>query len=146
MRLSRICAITALLLTSADAVSASEKGAALMIADLVVVGQLRLSSLFLSVDGVHVNGAITPTEVLYSNSQNAAPLAFHYVLPCFALYKQFFDRQFACSYGVLWDHWSESKALLTQPGIWTLWHSGSSWTAPIEGLHVLYSLGSPVCD
>lgn len=63
--LSRICAIAVLLLTSGGAVSAVEKFTFIRSADAVVVGQLKLSSYFLSFDGLHVNGSIVATEILY---------------------------------------------------------------------------------
>jgi hypothetical protein len=46
-RLSRICAIAVLLLTSGEAVSAVSKWGFVAKADAVIVGQLKLSSYFL---------------------------------------------------------------------------------------------------
>jgi hypothetical protein len=64
-RLSRICAIAVLLLTSGERVSAAERYYSVRTADAVVVGQLKVSSFFFSFDGLHVNGTIVATEFLY---------------------------------------------------------------------------------
>src|SRR5450631_2999692 len=81
-RLSRICAIAILLLTSGEAVSAIEKFTFIRGADAVVVGQLKLSSYFLSFDGLHVNGKILATEILYGNGHAGQEFAYHLVVPC----------------------------------------------------------------
>ncbi len=81
-RLSRICAITVLLLTSGEIVSAIEKFSFVTMADAVVVGHLKLSSYFLSFDGLHVNGTIVATEILYGDGQTGPEFEFHLVVPC----------------------------------------------------------------
>ena len=63
--LSRICAIAVLFAISAESVWAIEKFGFIWTADVVVVGRLKLSSYFLSFDGLHVNGRIAASEVLY---------------------------------------------------------------------------------
>jgi hypothetical protein len=122
-RLSRICAIAVLLLTSAEAVSAIERFAFIDTADAVVVGQLKLSSFFMWFDGLHINGTIAPTEVLYGDGHAGQEFAYHLVYPC--------PVWGPCGYHlVLWQYWSEMKELATQTQIWALVKGpGSSWTA-----------------
>jgi hypothetical protein len=136
-RLSRICAIAVLLLTSGEAVSAVEKFTFVRTADAVIVGQLKLSSYFLSFDGLHVNGSIMATEILYGDGHAGPEFAFHLVVPC-SLWDAISSR---CSYRWVWQHWSESKEIMTHTPIWALMKGpGSSWTAAEPKLAFLYHL------
>jgi hypothetical protein len=81
-RLSRICAIAVLLAISAESVWAIEKFSFISTADVVVVGRLKLSSYFLSVDGLHVNGRIAASEVLYGEGHANSEFEYHVVVPC----------------------------------------------------------------
>ena len=132
-RLSRICAIAALLLTSGEAVSAVERFTFIRTADAVVVGKLKLSSFFLSFDGLHVNGTIVATEVLYGG--HAGPeFAYHLVVPC-----TLWDA--SCSFRLQWQHWSETKEIVTHTEIWALVKGpGASWTAVDPKLAFIYHL------
>jgi hypothetical protein len=133
-RLSRICAIAVLLLTSGGAVSAIEKFTFIRSADAVVVGQLKLSSYFLSFDGLHVNGSIVATEILYGGGHAGPEFAFHLVVPC-----TLWDG--SCSLRLAWQHWSESKEIVTRKHIWALLKGpGSSWTAAEPKLAFTYNL------
>jgi hypothetical protein len=132
-RLSRICAIAALLLTSGEAVSAVAKFTFIETADAVVVGQLKLSSYFLSFDGLHVNGTIVASEILYGDGHSGPEFAYHLVVPC-----TLWD---GCSYRLAWQHWSESKEIVTQTPIWALVKGpGSSWTSVEPRLAFTYRL------
>ncbi len=105
-------------------------------ADAVVVGQIELSSYFLSFDGLHVNGSIMATEVLYGGGHAGPEFAYHLVVPC-SLWDALSSR---CSYRSMWQHWSESKELITQKYIWALVKGpGASWTADPK-LPGLYNL------
>jgi hypothetical protein len=122
-RLSRICAIAVLLLTSGEAVSAIERFTFIRTADVVIVGKLKLSSYFLSFDGLHVNGSIVATEILYGSGRAGEEFAYHLVVPC-----TLWDA--SCSFRLQWQHWSESKEIVTQTPIWALVKGlGSSWTS-----------------
>jgi len=129
-RLSRLCAIAVLLLASGEAVSAVEKFTFIRTADAVVVGQLKLSGYFLSFDGLHVNGTIMATKILYGDGHAGPQFAYHLVIPC-----------------TLWDcyrglqHWSEMKEIVTQTPIWALVKGpGSSWTSGDPKLAFIYHL------
>jgi hypothetical protein len=124
--LSRICAIAVVLLTSGHAVSAIEKFTFIRTADAVVVGQLKLSSYFLSFDGLHVNGTIVATEILMENGNSGPEFAYHLVVPC-SLWHAILG---SCDYLAAWQHWFESKEFFTQNRIWALVKGpGSSWTS-----------------
>lgn len=136
-RFSRICAIAVLLLTSGVTVSAIEKFAFIWTADAVVVGQIKLSSYFLSFDGVHVNGNIAPTEILYGDGHGGSEFPYRLIVPC-SLWDSISG---VCSWRGIWQHWSESKALVTQTQIWALVKGpGSSWTSVEPKLAFLYQL------
>ncbi len=62
--------IIATFLMASTLLPAEEKSWALRTADLVVVGKLQLSSYFLSLDGIHINGNIVPSEILYGPAQS----------------------------------------------------------------------------
>jgi hypothetical protein len=123
---SRICAIGVLLLTSGEAVSAVSKWGFVEKADAVVVGQLKLSSYLLSFDGLHVNGTIVATETLYGDGHLGPEFAYHLVVPC-----SVWDAiSGVCGYRGVWQHWSESKEIITHTEIWALLKGpGSSWTS-----------------
>lgn len=132
-RLSGICAIAGLLLISSRAVSAIAKYTFIKTADAVVVGQLKLSSYFLSFDGLHVNGSIVATEILYGDGHASSEFAYHLVVPC-ALWD-------GCDYRALRQHWSESKEIVTRKHIWALVKgSGLSWTAAEPTAAFAYNL------
>jgi hypothetical protein len=119
---SRICAIAVLLLASGGSVSATEKFAGTWTADAVVVGKLKLSSYFLSFDGVHVNGSILATEILFGSEHAGSEFAYHLVVPC--------SLWVGCDYRALWHSWSENKEIFIQGRIWALNKvPGSSWTS-----------------
>jgi hypothetical protein len=126
MARSRIVVIA--LMIVAGMLSAEEKSWAVGTAELVVVGKLELSSYFLSFDGVHVNGAIVPTEILYGNAQSGARLRYSYLIPC-SVVDLIRDRSLKCDYRMVWSQWSFVKNMLTQNGVWLLWRApGASWT------------------
>jgi hypothetical protein len=126
-----------LLLTSGEAVSAVEKFTFIRSADAVVVGQLKLSSLFLFFDGVHVNGSIVATEILYGPGHAGSEFGYHVVVPC-SLWDAISG---VCPYRAVWDHWSESKDIITRTEIWALVKGpGSSWTAGDPKLAFIYHL------
>jgi hypothetical protein len=133
--LSRICAIAVLLLTSGGAASATEKFAFVWIADAVVVGQIKLSSYFLSFDGLHVNGSIVATEILYGDGHAGQEFAHHLVVPC-----SLWDAvSGVCGYRR--QHWSETKEIIAKTPIWALVKGpGSSWTAGDPKLAFIYHL------
>jgi hypothetical protein len=134
-RVSRICAIAALLCASSEAVSATEKFAFIWAADAVVVGQLKLSSYFLSFDGLHVNGSIVATEILYGGGHAGQQFAYHVVVPC-----SVWDAiSGVCSYRRARQHWSETKEIITHTEIWALYKgSGVLWTAGDPKLAFIY--------
>lgn len=136
-RFSRICAIAILLLTSGGTVSAIEKFAFIYTADAVVVGQITLSSYFLSFDGVHVNGNIAATEILYGDRHGGSEFLYQLVVPC-SLWDSISG---VCSWRGVWQHWSESKVTITQTQIWALVKGPrSSWTSVEPKLAFLYHL------
>ena len=136
-RPSRICAIAVFLLTSGGVVSAVEKFTFISTADAVVVGQLTLSSYFLSFDGLHVNGSIVATEILYGGGHVGSEFAYHLVVPC-SLWDAISSR---CSYRRVWQHWSDDKEIVTQTRIWALVKGPrSSWTAADPKVAVIYHL------
>ena len=121
--------IFATLLLASAILSAEEKSWALRTADLVVVGKLQLSSYFLSLDGVHVNGSIVSTEVLYGPAQPGAKLRYSNMIPCSALGWILPDRPPGCNYRMVWSEWTFTKRWLTQPGVWLLLRAPEeSWT------------------
>jgi hypothetical protein len=135
---SRICEIVVLFLALTRVASAVEKGAAVINADLVVVGQLKFSSYFLSFDGIHANGTIVPTEVLFGNAHPGVALKFHNVEPCSAWDAVRFRQE--CNYRAAWDGWSFWKERINFNGIWALQRGeGSSWKES-PGPIVLYPL------
>ena len=111
--------IIATLLMASAFVSAEEKSSALRTADLVVIGKLELSSYFLSFDGVHVNGSIVPTEILYGLAQAGVRLRYSNIIPC-SIMSWVRDEPIKCGYRFVWSSWSSEKERLTQPGIWLL--------------------------
>lgn len=136
-RLSRICAVAALLLTSGETVSAVAKFAFISKADAVVVGRIKLSSYFLSFDGLHVNGSIVAAEVLYGGGHAGQEFAYHVVVPC-----SFWEAlSGVCGYVGVWRHWSEMKGIVTQTEIWALVKGpDSSWTSEEPKLAFIYHL------
>ena len=136
-RLSRIGSIALLLLASGQAILAIEKFAFVDTADVVVVGQIKLSSYFLSFDGLHVNGTIVATEILYGDGHAGTEFAYHLVVPC-SLWDAISG---VCSYRGAWQHWSEMKAIVNQTEIWALVKGpGSSWTSVDPKLAFIYHL------
>jgi hypothetical protein len=132
-RLSRICAIAVLLLTSGGSVSAIEKFTWIRGADAVVVGKLKLSSFFLWFDGLHVNGTIVATEILYGG-HTGPEFEYHLVVPC-----TLWDA--SCSLRLQWQHWAESKELILQTEMWALEKGpGASWTSSDPRLAFIYHL------
>ena len=80
-----------------------------------------------------MNGSIVATEVLYGGGY-ASEFAYHLVVPC-----TLWDT--SCSFRLQWQHWSETKELLTRKRIWALVKgSGSSWTAADPRLAFVYDL------
>jgi hypothetical protein len=115
-------------LIASRALPAEEKSWSLRTADLVVVGKLELSSYFLSFDGIHVNGMIVPTEILYGPAQLGVKLGYHHVIPC-SISDWFHDRPIKCDYRAVWSNWSSIRESLTQNGVWLLWRAQeASWT------------------
>jgi hypothetical protein len=136
-RLSRLCAIAVLLLGPGETVSAVEKFAFIQTADAVVIGHLKLSSYFLSFDGLHVNGTIVATEILYGSGHPGSEFAYHLVVPC-SLWDAISG---VCDYRPVWQHWSKVKATITQTPIWALVKgAGSSWTSVEPKLAFIYRL------
>lgn len=122
-----------MLLVSAEAVLAMEKFTFIRTADVVVVGQLKLSSYFLSFDGLHINGSIAVTENLFGVGSAGSQFVYHQVVPCSLL-----D---GCDYRSIWRNWSDIKESLRQKQIWALVKGpGSSWTSVFPKLFPLYSL------
>jgi hypothetical protein len=122
-----------LLLTSGEFALAIEKFAFIWSADAVVVGQLKLSSYFLSFDGVHVNGTIVATEILHGGGLAGSEFAYHLVVPC--------SLRAGCDYRALWHGWSEMKELFSRKQIWALVKGpSSSWTSVDPRLAPVYSL------
>jgi hypothetical protein len=114
------------LLTLSGTVSAIEKFTFIRSADAVAVGELKLSSYFLSFDGLHVNGTIEASEILFGDQHAGHGFEYHLVVPC--------SLQDAisgvCGYRGVWQPWSETKELFTRKRIWALVKGkGSSWTA-----------------
>ena len=103
----------------------------------MVVGQLKLSSYFLSFDGLHVNGSIVATEILYGGGHAGLEFAYHLVVPC-----SVWDAiSGVCGYRGVWQHWSESKEIVTRKHIWALLKGpGSSWTSEDRRLAFIYHL------
>lgn len=133
-RALRICTVIALLLTTAGAVSAMEKFTLIREADLVFVGQMKLSSYFLSFDGLHVNGNIAATEILYGSGHVGSEFPYHQVIPC-TLWN-------GCDYRGMWANWSNIKELLTRtPMIWALVRGqASSWTSSYPAMGPAYDI------
>jgi hypothetical protein len=120
MARSRI--VVAALLTALGMLPADEKSWDLRTTDLVVVGKLELSSYFLSFDGIHINGSIVPTEILYGTAQAGVKMRYSDMIPCSALH-------FTCNYRAVWSSWSSYREGLTQNGVWLLWRAPeASWT------------------
>jgi len=117
------------LLTISGVLKAEEKSWGLRTADLVVVGKLELSSYYLSFDGVHINGSIVPTEILFGNAQSGVKLRYSNIIPCSALNWILPNRPVGCDYRVIWSEWTFVKKSLTQDGVWILWRTpDKSWT------------------
>ena len=126
-----------MLLASGGAVSAIEKFTFIQTANAVVVGQLKLSSYFLSFDGLHVNGSIMATEILYGDGRAGQEFQYHLVVPC-SLWDAISG---VCNYRSVWQHWSETKERVTQTPIWALVRGpGSSWTSVEPKLAFIYQL------
>jgi hypothetical protein len=120
--------VVATLLIASGILSAEEKSWALRTADLVVVGKLELSSYFLSFDGIHINGNIVPTEILYGPVQSGVGLRYNNLIPCSLWDSIRPDRSIGCDYRWVWSSWSSEKERLTQKGIWLLWRGPeASW-------------------
>jgi len=120
--------IVSALLIASRVLPAEEKSWSLRTADLVVVGKLERSSYFLSFDGVHVNGAIVPTEILYGPARPAVKLRYHHIYPC-SISGWFHNRPIKCDYRGVWSIWSSYRERLTQNGVWLLWRAPeASWT------------------
>ena len=132
-RRSQVWGIAVLFLVSAEAASAIEKFTFVRTADVVIVGQLKLSSYFLSYDGIHVNGSIAATESLFGGGNAGSEFPYHLVVPC---------RLFGCDYRAVWASWSEMRRLFEQKQIWALVKGqGSSWTSIDPQLAPIYRLG-----
>jgi hypothetical protein len=126
-----------LLLTSGGAASATAKFSFVWTADAVVVGQLKLSSYFLSLDGLHVNGTIVASEILYGDGHAAPEFAYHVVVPC-SLRDAISG---ACDYREAWQNWSKMKEIFIQKQIWALVKGpGSSWTSGDPRMPCIYQL------
>ncbi|HLX43858.1 MAG TPA: hypothetical protein VKR43_10505 [Bryobacteraceae bacterium] len=124
--------IAVLLLASGKSLSAIEKFTLVRTADAVVVGQLKLSSYFVSFDGVHVNGSIAATENLFGGG-NGSEFAYHQIVPCRLLA--------GCDYRAVWANWSKMKELFSQKQIWALVKApGSAWTSVNPQLLPIYGL------
>lgn len=145
-RLSGVWAIAVLLAISAESVWAIEKFSFISTADVVVGGQLKLSSYFLSFDGLHVNGRIAASEVLYGGGPTNSNFEYHVVVPRIAGLN---DGPWVCSlrdalsgvcsYWNIWRHWSETKEFILQTQIWALIKGpGSSWTSADPELAFIY--------
>lgn len=111
-------------------VSAVEKWTFIRTADEVVVGELKLSSYFLSFDGLHVNGTIAADEILYGDGRATREFEYHMVVPC----------SLRRAYEGLWKHWSETKELLTRKRIWALVKGHGSWTVADPQFAAIYEL------
>ena len=134
--LSRICTVAVLLLTSGKALSAIEKFTFIWTANVVVVGQIKLSSIFFSFDGFHVNGSIAATEILYGDGRAGPNFEYHAVVPC-----SLWDAVTGVCNRFAWQHWSESKEIVTRTQIWALVKGpGSSWTCADPNLAFIYHL------
>lgn len=95
--------IIATFLMASALLSAEERTWALRNADLVIVGKLELSSYFLSFDGVHVNGRIVPTEILYGSARPGVKLQYSDIIPCSILDWIRSDRPVKCDYRMVWS-------------------------------------------
>jgi hypothetical protein len=127
--MARSWIIVVALLIASGILSAEEKSWALRTAHLVVVGKLELSSYFLSFDGVHVNGSIVPTELLYGNAHPGMRLRYSYLIPCSVLDSILPNRPLKCDYRLVWSQWSFVKNWLTRQGVWMLLRAPEeSWT------------------
>lgn len=134
-RFSRVHTIAVLLALSAQSVWPVEKFGFISNADVVVAGRLKLSSYFLSVDGLHVNGQIAASEVLYGDSPSNSEFEYHVVVPC-SLKDAFLG---VCSYWSVGRHWSEMKETVLKTEIWALIKGpGSSWTSEDPRLAFIY--------
>ena len=109
--------VVATLLIASGILSAEEKSWALRTADLVVVGKLELSSYFLSFDGIHINGDIIPTEILYGPAKPHVRLRYSNIIPCSPW------GALKCDYRLVWSSWSSNKERITQLGVWLLWRT-----------------------
>jgi hypothetical protein len=122
-----------LLLATGESISAIEKFALIRTADVVVVGQLKLSNYFLSFDGVHVNGSIAATENLFGGGNAGSEFAYYQVIPC--------SLWVRCDYRAIWANWSETKDRFRQKQIWALVKGpGPSWTSVDPQLAPIYRL------
>lgn len=136
-RLFRICVSAVLLLTSGETGSAVEKFTFIRTADAVIVGQIKLSSYFLSFDGLHVNGTIVATEILYGDRHAGPEFVYRLVIPC-SLWDAISG---VCSYREVWRRWSDLKEQITQTPIWALVKGpGSTWTSGGADLAFIYRL------
>lgn len=136
-RLSQFCAIAALLLALGGNVSADERFYYIRTADAVIVGQLRLSSYFLWFDGLHVNGSIVATEVLYGGGEEGPAFVYHLVVPC-SVWDAISSR---CDYRAAWQHRDETKKIFTRMQIWALVKGpGASWTSGLSRAPCVYDL------
>jgi hypothetical protein len=112
--------IIATVLIATTLLPGEERSWALRTADLVVVGNLKLSSYFLWFDGIHIYGSIVPREILYGPAQSGITLQYSDIIPC-SLGK--------CDYRFVWSSWSSQKDRVVQRGVWLLWRGpAKSWT------------------
>ena len=108
---------------------AEERSAQLRSADIVVVGRLEATSYFLWLDGLHVEGNVLPTEVLYGATGPGTRLPYRFMLPCSPLALILPSNFLSCDYRTLVSRWSWIKSRFTQDGLWLLWRApGGSWT------------------
>jgi hypothetical protein len=112
--------------------SAEEKSWSLRTADLVIVGKLNPSSYFLFFDGIHLNGSIVPTEVLYGAAQPGVTLRYSHVIECSAfdsILEWIRPNSPGCNYRAVWSGWSAYKRRILQQGVWELMRAPEgSWT------------------
>lgn len=117
------------LLLTPGVLPAPERSAQLRSAEVVVIGKLELSSYFLFFDGIHINGSITPTEVLYGPTLPRAKLRFSHVIPCSVLDWIRRGQPIHCDYRAVWRQWTPVKELIQQNGVLVLWSTPEgSWT------------------
>lgn len=77
------------------------------------------------------------TEILYGDGHPGPQFAYHLVVPC-----SVWDAiSGVCGYRGVWQHWSETKEIITHTEIWALVKGpGSSWTSEDPRLAFIYHL------